>query len=89
MPLWLDMLRTPMAAPETRALRAMRFTWLSLCVALGGSILLLGPLQALAGRAAPCGIALLIAATLFLTLVYLRCKQRADGAYLDSLGEKD
>src|SRR3546814_11329111 len=33
MPLWLDMLRTPMAAPETIRLRVMRRAWLSPCVA--------------------------------------------------------
>src|SRR3546814_14217306 len=40
MPLWLDMLRTPMAAPETIRLRVMRLAWLSLCVALAGSVIL-------------------------------------------------
>ena len=29
MPLWLDLLRTPMAAPETRALKSMRMTILA------------------------------------------------------------
>src|SRR3546814_5996152 len=59
MPLWLDMLRTPMAAPETIRLRVMRLAWLSLCVGLAGSGILLEPLQAHLGKAAPCMIALL------------------------------
>lgn len=89
MPLWLDMLRTPMAAPETIRLRVMRLAWLSLCVALAGSVILLEPLQDHLGKAAPCMIALLLTATLTLTIVYLRAKQRADAAYLDQLGERE
>ena len=89
MPLWLDMLRTPMAAPETIRLRVMRLAWLSLCVALAGSVILLDPLRNQLGRAAPCMIALLLTATLTLTIVYLRAKQRADAAYLDQLGERE
>ena len=38
MPLWLDLLRTPMAAPETRALKSMRMTILVACGLLVGSI---------------------------------------------------
>src|SRR3546814_18546570 len=37
MPLWRDMLRTPMAGPETIRLRVMRLDCLSLCVSLAGS----------------------------------------------------
>src|SRR3546814_16325681 len=69
MPLWLDMLRTPMAAPETIRLRVMRLAWLSLCVALAGSVILLEPLQAHLGTAAPCMIALLLGAALTLPLL--------------------
>ena len=32
MPLWLDLLRTPMAAPETRPLRRLRLAWQALCL---------------------------------------------------------
>ncbi len=52
MPLWLDMLRTPMAAPETRMLRRSRHLWQLLCVSLAISILCLRPLRALAGPSA-------------------------------------
>src|SRR3546814_16372159 len=86
MPLWLDMLRTPMAAPETIRLRVMRLAWLSLCVALAGSVILLEPLQDHLGKAAPCMIALLLGAALTLTIVYLRLKQRPDPAYIEHFG---
>jgi len=87
--LWLDMLRTPMAAPESTRLRIMRLAWLSLCVSLAVAVILLDPLQDQLGRAAPCMIALLLAVTLTLTVVYLRAKQRADTAYLEHLGERE
>ena len=32
MPLWLDLLCTPMAAPETRPLRRLRLAWQALCL---------------------------------------------------------
>src|SRR3546814_12258295 len=86
MPLWLDMLRTPMAAPETIRLRVMRLAWLSLCVALAGSVILLEPLQAHLGKAAPCMIALLLGAAFNITIVYLRAKQGDAGAQRDQLG---
>jgi len=87
MPLWLDLLRTPMAAPETAGLRRLRRIWQILCLALAASIAALGPLRAIVGRAAPCMIAILLAATLIATLVYLRRKHRADAIYLANMGE--
>ena len=87
MPLWLDMLRTPMAAPETAGLRRLRFLWQSLCLTLAASILALKPLRASLGRGAPCLIAVLLLAALITTLVYLRRKHGADTAYLATLGE--
>src|SRR3546814_19729330 len=86
MPLWLDMLRTPMAAPETIRLRVMRLAWLSLCVALAGSVILLEPLPDHLGKAAPCIIALLLGAALTPTLVHLRAKTRGDAAPPPPLG---
>src|SRR3546814_20843757 len=77
-----------MAAPETIRLRVMRLAWLSLCVALAGSVILLEPLQDHLGKAAPCMLALLLGAALTLTIVYLRAKQRAGAAYLDQLGAR-
>ena len=39
MPLWLDLLKTPMAAPETAELRGMRRTFQILCVASAVGVL--------------------------------------------------
>lgn len=87
MPLWLDMLRTPMAAPETVGLRRLRFIWQGLCLTLAASIVGLGSLRAVLGRAAPCMIAILLVTTLLATLIYLRRKHHADTVYLETLGE--
>ena len=87
MPLWLDMLRTPMAAPETVGLRRLRFIWQALCLSLAASIVGLASLRTLIGRAAPCLVVVLLPLTLLTTLVYLRRKHRADTAYLAKLGE--
>lgn len=88
MPLWLDMLRTPMAAPETRALRRLRLTWQALCLSLGASILCLQPLLRQFGRAASAAIAVLLVAVLATTALYLARKHRADAAFLEAIGEE-
>lgn len=87
MPLWFDMLRTPMAAPETAGLRRLRFIWQFLCLMLAASIAGLGPLRAILGRAAPCMIVILLVTTLLATLIYLRRKHHADTVHLETLGE--
>ena len=88
MPLWLDLLRTPMAAPETPALRRMRRTWQLLCLALALVAGGFGPLHAAIGAAAPAlALALLAAAGLY-TWLYLARKNAADRDYLDSVGEE-
>ena len=60
MPLWLDMLRTPMAAPETPQLRRMRRTALWLCLASALAVTAIRPLIAAMGRGAPLGIGVLL-----------------------------
>lgn len=87
MPLWLDLLRTPMAAPETVALRRLRLTWQALCLTLAANVALLQPLEHVLGRAAACLAAALMIATLCVTILYLTRKHRADCAFLDSPGE--
>jgi len=87
MPLWLDMLRTPMAAPETTALRRMRLTWQLLCLALAISIIWHEQLRGAFGRAVPCATAALLVATGLWTLVYLMRKHRADTDYIECRGE--
>ncbi|MDF0490573.1 hypothetical protein PX554_20790 [Sphingomonas sp. H39-1-10] len=86
MPLWLDLLCTPMAAPETPKLRRMRLTWQALCVTCALVAGLFSPLRHAVGRAAPIGAALILLATAAYTCLYLFRKQRADRAFLDDLG---
>ena len=86
MPLWLDLLRTPMAAPETPALRRMRRRWQALCVLLAFGVLLVGPLERLLGRAGVCAVAALLAGTLLQTALYWWRKTRADAAFLEDVG---
>jgi len=87
MPLWLDLIRTPMAAPETPALRRMRLTWMILCAGSGAGVSFVGPLTRGIGRAAPCMLAALLVSTLLVTALYLVRKHRADTAFLDCLEE--
>lgn len=86
MPLWLDLLRTPMAAPESPKLRCMRFTWQALCLTCALVVGLFAPLRHAVGRAAPIGAALILLATAVYTCLYLLRKQRADRAFLDNVG---
>ncbi|HEX7857891.1 hypothetical protein ACQKJZ_10410 [Sphingomonas sp. NPDC019816] len=82
MPLWLDLLRTPMAAPETAELRRLRLCWQVLCLALAGTLFLFEDLQTLApGLATPLAACLLIA-TLLQTGLYWTRKNRADAALM-------
>lgn len=82
MPAWLDMLSTPLAAPETRSLRRRRHLWQALCFALAASILLLPFLRAIGGRTAPIACAVLICAAVIVGILYFRAKNAADDAWL-------
>jgi hypothetical protein len=87
MPLWLDLLRTPMAAPETPALRRMRRTLQGLCLSVALMVGFFAQIHAAIGRAAPCfAAALLVGAGLY-TALYLRRKNAADNAFLERAGE--
>jgi len=89
MPLWFDLLRTPMAAPETRALRHMRLAWQSLCLSVALVVGFFGQVHHALGRGAAClAMALLVAAGLQ-TWLYLRQKNAADNAFLERTGEAD
>ena len=86
MPLWLDLLRTPMAAPETPALCRMRRTWQGLCLSVALMVGFFPQIHAAIGRAAPCfAAALLVGAGLY-TALYLRRKNAADNAFLERAG---
>jgi hypothetical protein len=89
MPLWLDMLTTPMAAPETPRLRRMRLIWQALCLALAASVIFAGALSRAFGPASPCLIAALLAATIAWSALYWTRKHRADRAFLDRLGDAE
>lgn len=82
MPAWLDMLRTPLAAPETRGLRRRRHLWQALCFALAASILLLPVLRAIIGRSASIICAVLTCAAVIVGILYFRMKNAADDAWL-------
>ncbi len=87
MPLWLDLLRTPMAAPETGALRRMRLVWQGLCLSVAVVVGFFAQVHAALGRAAPCLAAALLAAAALYTWLYLRLKNAADTAFLQETGE--
>ena len=87
MPLWLDLLRTPMAAPETRTLRRMRLIWQGLCIGTAVAAGCFRPLHRLLGDRATLGVAVLLAAVIGYGALYLARKHRADEAYLAELAE--
>ena len=84
MPLWLDLLRTPMAAPETDDLCVMRRTFQVLCVLSGLGVVAISPLVALFGRPAAFAVSAVLGMTAFYTALYVFRKNKADNAYLDA-----
>lgn len=82
MPLWLDMLRTPMAAPETATLRRMRRTVLVLCLLSALAVTNLHPLITWLGRGAPFGIGVLLIVSGLYAVLYAIRKHRADEAWV-------
>jgi hypothetical protein len=89
MPLWLDLLRTPMAAPETDDLRGMRRTFQLLCVASAIGVIAISPLVAIFGRAASFVVGALLITTALHTALYVYRKNRADNAFLDAAGSTE
>lgn len=82
--MWLDILRTPMAAPETPALKAMRLAILWSAIGLAIAICALQPLRAVLGAGAGGALAGLVLALVVLVPVYVIAKNRADNAFLDA-----
>lgn len=89
MPLWIDLLLTPMAAPETPSLRRLRLTWQILCLSSALVVGLFTPFHHVVGRLAPLVAALLLFITVAWTVLYLVRKQRADIAILDISGSTE
>lgn len=85
MPLWLDLLGTPMAAPETEDLRMMRRTFQVLCVLSGLGVAAISQLVAFFGPRASFVVAAILAMTALHTALYVHRKNRADNAFLDSV----
>ena len=82
---WLDWLRTPMAAPETRGLKAMRMAILSLSMMVVVSVAAIDPLRVAIGIGAGAVVAGLLLILAALVPVYLIAKTRADDAHLAAL----
>jgi Trk-type K+ transport system membrane component len=85
MPLWLDLLKTPMAAPETRDLRTMRKTMQLLCVACAIGVLAISPLVRLFGPTASFVVAVLLITTALHVALYVLRKNRADNAHFAAM----
>ena len=82
---WLDWLKTPMAAPETRALKAMRRAIIVVSFAIVVSLVAIDLLRAAIGIGAGAVVAGLLLVLAALVPVYLVIKTRADDAHLSAL----
>jgi hypothetical protein len=79
---WLDWLKTPMAAPETRALKVMRMAIIVISFVIVVSLVAIDPLRAAIGIGAGAVVAGLLLLLAALVPVYLIMKTRADDAHL-------
>jgi len=82
---WLDWLKTPMAAPETRTLKAMRYAIIAISLVIVISLVAIDPLRAAIGIGAGAVVAGLLLFLAALVPVYLITKTRADDAHLTAL----
>lgn len=87
---WLERLvGTPMAAPESARLRAMRLVWMALL--FGTAVVILG-IPLLKALLLPSQIGLLSAVLIALSVgqswLYLSTKKRLDDAYVDQLAAR-
>lgn len=81
----IEFLKTPMAAPETPALKGMRMTILGCCALLLPLTLFLAPARAAFGIAA-IGLELgLVLALALIVPIYIATKNQADDRHLDEL----
>lgn len=89
MPAWFDLLRTPMAAPETQSLRRMRRIWQAKCLGLAGLVFWFAELRDMLGARTALSLAgALIVSTLCYTALYWLRKQQADQLFLMSDNEE-
>lgn len=79
--LW-ELARTPMAAPESRSLKRLRFVWLGLCVMLALSIGQLAFLQSLMGVKGALVPLMLLFVVPVVGWRYFRLKRIADDRWL-------
>lgn len=87
-PLWLELLLTPMAAPETVHLRRLRRGWQASCLTLSVALSAFSWLPESGKRAASLVIAALIVAAVWQGRVYWRRKNRADDDHIARLAER-
>jgi hypothetical protein len=88
-PLWLDLLLTPMAAPETRWLRAMRLTLVAGAGLVAAGIVnlpLIGRTLGPVGTGMLAGLCIVLAA---LVAIYATVKVRADEEHLARITKGD
>lgn len=88
-PLWLELLMVPMAAPETRWLRAMRTTLVASLLLVAAGIANLSTIERETGRVGLAMLAGLCVALAALVTIYVATKTRADDRYLAQLRDDD
>lgn len=81
-PLWLELMLTPMGAPETRWLRAMRMTLVAGLVLVAAGTLNLDVVVHVGGRIGTGLLAGLCLAMAMLALIYAGTKLRADARWI-------
>lgn len=81
----IEFMKTPMAAPETAALRSMRLTIIGCCAVLLPLMLVFNLARPVVGTGAIGVIAGLVAVLCVLAPVYIITKNRADDAYRDTM----
>lgn len=77
----LEFMATPMAAPETAAMRSLRWAWVTLCVCLCVGVGLIRFWAGIFGLWASVAVIVLAIATLWIGWVYFTTKNRADAAW--------
>lgn len=77
----LEFMATPMAAPETPALRRLRWAWAALCASLCAGVGMISFWVATFGHWASAAVFVLAVATVWIGWIYFRSKIRADEAW--------